>query len=509
MRDRLATLLVNRYTVEEEIGRGGWAVVYRARDLRHDRPVALKVLRDDLTALIGAERFLAEIRITARLNHPHVLPLLDSGEADGLLYYAMPFIPGGSLRDLLEREGRCSLDATARLVEQVASALEHAHRESIVHRDVKPENILLSEGLATVSDFGVARAISALDRRQLTSTGLHVGTLGYMSPEQAAGATDLDGATDEFALAAVAYEMLVGETPRRWMTDEAVRMGRFFEAEPVHREALDALPGRVEQVLVRGMALNPRDRLGGPGAFADALADAAKGGREVPDDEAREIVRRATELELAGAAETHALTMGGVEQVAAQVGLPPEQVRRAANEVAAGRELTVSNASARPRGERVQVDRVAACEADSAVHPSLVDAIQSSLGIVGHVSSVGRTLTWSPAATGVDDRKIVVTLTPKDGVTRVHVEERFELAGVRMMLPAGGAFLAMVFVMLVATFLGLASSTWATLPLVLGGVAGAFLTVNGYLTARKRRSEPELGMLADRLTALIEGTTSP
>ena len=183
--DNLQAALAARYAIEREIGHGGMAVVYRARDLRHDRIVALKVLQPGISAKLGAERFLREIRVAARLQHPHLLPLFDSGDADGLLYYVMPCVEGGSLRDLLDRDGRLAPPRALRLAREVADALDYAHRQGVVHRDIKPANILLEEGHAIVADFGVARAVSAAAEPGLTDAGTLTGTPAYMSPEQA------------------------------------------------------------------------------------------------------------------------------------------------------------------------------------------------------------------------------------------------------------------------------------------------------------------------------------
>ncbi|UCC49393.1 MAG: serine/threonine protein kinase, partial [Gemmatimonadota bacterium] len=265
--DRVRAALAGRYAIERELGSGGMATVYLARDFKHGRKVAVKVLRPELAVALGSDRFLHEIRITAQLNHPHILPLLDSGEADGLLYYVMPYVAGGSLRGLLIRERRLPLDAAVRITQQVALALEHAHRLGVVHRDVKPENILFSEGHAVVADFGIAKAVSTAGPESLTRSGFSVGTPGYMSPEQATRIADLDERTDVYSLACVVYEMLVGETPALWPMEEAQRLGRFIDAPPKHRECLDGLPGRVEQVLVRALAVRPADRFASPVEF--------------------------------------------------------------------------------------------------------------------------------------------------------------------------------------------------------------------------------------------------
>ena len=211
--EKLKALLGERYEIKRKLGEGGMAVVYLARDLKHDREVAIKTLRPELAASIGAERFLQEIRVTAKLNHPHVLALYDSGEANGVLYYVMPFVKGESLRDLINREQQLSIDDATRIAHEVAEALAHAHRQGLIHRDIKPENILLSEGHAVVADFGISRAVSVAGGARLSQTGLAIGTPAYMSPEQSAGDPNLDARSDIYSLGCVLFEMLVGQIP--------------------------------------------------------------------------------------------------------------------------------------------------------------------------------------------------------------------------------------------------------------------------------------------------------
>ncbi len=210
---RLAAALADRYRIERELGAGGMATVYLARDLRHDRDVAIKVLRPELAAALGAERFLAEVKITARLDHPHILTLIDSGDADGTLFYVMPFVRGESLRTRLARDKQLDIDDALAITTQIASALDYAHRQGVIHRDIKPENILLHEGNAFLTDFGIALAVQQAGGDRLTATGLSLGTPSYMSPEQAAGDRHLDARSDVYALGAVTYEMLAGEPP--------------------------------------------------------------------------------------------------------------------------------------------------------------------------------------------------------------------------------------------------------------------------------------------------------
>ena len=507
MTERLAAALGDRYTIVREIGRGGMATVYLAQDLRHDRPVALKVLGGDVSAAVGPERFLREIKITAQLNHPHILPLLDSGDADGLLFYVMPLVAGESLRSLLTRQGRLSLDEAVHIARQVADALDHAHRKGVVHRDVKPENVLFSEGHAIVSDFGIARAVSAAGPAQLTGTGLPLGTLGYMSPEQAAAGTSIDERTDVFALASVTYEMLVGSTPGAWMTEEDVRVGRYRDAPPDHREELDNLPGRVEQALVRAMALRAADRFDTPGAFVQEITHASGGSRSMSDSQVEEILRRATELELEEPDEGTALTMGSVEQVAAQVGIAPETVRRAANELeiaGAGRGLA-RVPEGKKKSDTIVVDRVARNQVTSADYEALVDEIHSTLGLLGHVSTVGSTLTWSPAAQGWEARKIIVTVTPLEGGTHIHVEEKLEISGWKFLVPGWGAGAAALLMLVIFIFLGLEAEGAILALFLAAGVAGGVGSATAMLKWAEHRRRPELESLADRLTMLVEG----
>jgi len=215
--DALQGTIAERYHIEREIGSGGMAIVYLARDLRHHRAVAVKVLKPQLSAALGIERFLSEIKVTANLQHPNLLPLFDSGEAGGRLFYVMPYIAGESLRARLEREGQLPIDEAVRIASAVASALDYAHRQGVIHRDLKPENILMQEGLPLVADFGIALAASHANEARLTQTGHSLGTPSYMSPEQAVG-EQVDSRTDLYSLGAVLYEMLTGEPPHTGKT---------------------------------------------------------------------------------------------------------------------------------------------------------------------------------------------------------------------------------------------------------------------------------------------------
>src|SRR6201988_1429862 len=210
---RLQSALADRYRLDREAGAGGMATVYLAQDIRHARPVAVKVLRPELAAVIGAERFLAEIKLTANLQHPHILPLFDSGEADSHLFYVMPFVEGESLRARLNREKQLPVAEAVRIATEVASALDYAHRHGVVHRDIKPENILLHDGQALVADFGIALAMTTAGGTRMTETGMSLGTPHYMSPEQAMGEREITARSDVYALGCVLYEILIGEPP--------------------------------------------------------------------------------------------------------------------------------------------------------------------------------------------------------------------------------------------------------------------------------------------------------
>ena len=283
----LADALRDRYRLERELGRGGMATVYLARDLKHDRPVALKVLHSDLAATLGPERFLREIRLAARLQHPHILPLHDSGEAAGLLWYTMPFVRGESLRERLRREVQLPVDTAVELARQVALALDYGHREGVIHRDLKPENILLSEGQALVADLGVAKALSTVGEGQLTETGMVLGTPAYMAPEQATGG-QIDGRADIYALGSVLYEMLAGEPPYTGPTAQAVIAKRFTDPVPSIRRLREEVPEAVERTIRTALARTPADRFASAAQFASALgmsstavtAPCAQAGRE-------------------------------------------------------------------------------------------------------------------------------------------------------------------------------------------------------------------------------------
>src|SRR5450432_395335 len=263
----ISTALGDRYIIEREIGAGGMAVVYLARDKKLDREVALKVLRPELGAVLGSERFLTEIKISARLDHPHILTLIDSGEADGLLYYVLPFVRGESLRATLERGRQLGLDEALTITKQVASALDYAHRQGLVHRDIKPENILIQEGEAMLTDFGIALAVKEAGGNRLTQTGLSLGTPQYMSPEQATGDRGVDARSDVYSLASVLYEMLAGEPPVTGASAQSM-IAKLMTEKPTHLRVLrDTVPASIDEALAK----TPADRFASAGEFSRAL----------------------------------------------------------------------------------------------------------------------------------------------------------------------------------------------------------------------------------------------
>ena len=275
MIDRLNAALEGRYQIDREVGEGGMATVFLADDLRHERKVALKVLKPELAAVVGAERFLAEIKTTAGLQHPHILPLFDSGEADGFLFYVMPFVEGESLREKLDREHQLPVDEAAQIAKNVAEALDYAHKQGVIHRDIKPANILLQSGKPVVSDFGIALAVGAAGGGRLTETGLSLGTPHYMSPEQATGDSHVGPAADVYALGCVLYEMLVGDPPHVASTPQAVLGKIITEPPPQVTKARRTVPPNVEAAIQKALEKVPADRFTGVAALSDALSDPA------------------------------------------------------------------------------------------------------------------------------------------------------------------------------------------------------------------------------------------
>jgi serine/threonine protein kinase len=426
----LSAALDRRYELRRVLGQGGMATVYLAYDVKHGREVALKVLLPGLAAFLGVERFLREIQIAARLTHPHILALHDSGEAEGFLFYVMPYIEGASLRQQLVATSRFTPAEALAIASPVADALSYAHRMGIFHRDIKPENILFSQGHAVVADFGIAKAISTAGGANLTRTGFPVGTPGYMSPEQAAGLTDLDARTDVYSLAVVIYEMLVGELPGRWPTEDAVRQGRFLEAPPSHRATLAHLGGRLEAGLVRGLSTRHDQRTPTPTALIDDLTGVTQGPRRrYSDGEVEQIVKRASELESTTPTVGGAMTIGGVEALAAEVGIKPDLVRQAANEVRHRSTPQAPLATSVGANKwiagptRIFTERLVDVEVPEAEFPVMVEEIRRMVSNVGQVNQLGRSFSWVAARHSSSRRDLEVAVSVRNGRTRITIQE--------------------------------------------------------------------------------------
>lgn len=506
----LATALGERYQLRRVLGRGGMATVYLADDRKHHREVALKVLLPGLAAFLGVERFLKEIQIAARLAHPHILALHDSGEAGGFLYYVMPYIDGGSLRQ------RCagrplSPDQALAIAAPVADALTYAHRMGVLHRDIKPENILFLQGHPIVADFGIAKAISTAGAANLTRTGFPVGTPGYMSPEQAAGLTDLDQRTDVYSLAVVIYEMLVGEIPGRWPTEDAVQSGRFLDALPTHRTRLAQIGSGIEGALVRGLAIRHDQRTPTPGALVEELTGSAPPPapprRRYSEEEVAEIVRRASEAEATTPTASGAMTLGGVEALAAEVGITPGTVRAAAADLA---EQRADLAPAVPPKynrwiagpTRVRLERTIEGELPDADWQELVDEIRRTLGNVGQVNQFGRSFSWSAAGRGTSRWDLEVAVSVRAGRTRISIAESFAPLMGAVFGGIGGGMGGGGMGPIIGVFAG-ALHIPAAIPLIVPlWLATTFITartVYHRITGRRTR---ELESLIDRLAAL-------
>jgi serine/threonine-protein kinase len=340
LRADLESALGSAYAIVRELGAGGMATVYLADDVRHGRRVAIKVLRPELAAALGAERFLREIAMTASLRHPHIVPLYDSGAGDASLFYIMPFVEGESLRDRLRREKQLPLEDTLRIAGEVADALGYAHARGIIHRDVKPENVLLESGHAVVADFGIAHAIDVAGGERLTETGVAIGTPSYMSPEQVAGEKSLDARSDVYALACVVYEMLAGQPPFTGPTAESVVHQHMLAPPPAVTQLRPAVPASVAAALQRAMSKTPADRFASVSQFADALArDADHAGARLPDP-ARGTRRRWWPI--AAAAAALVVVTAGVVLLTRRAPPPIRLGRRAPVTVEPGLELDPS-----------------------------------------------------------------------------------------------------------------------------------------------------------------------
>ena len=271
--ERLTAALADHYRIERELGAGGMATVYLAADLKHDRQVAIKVLKPELAAVLGADRFVVEIKTTAALQHPHILPLFDSGTADGFLYYVMPFVEGETLRAKLDRESQLGVEEAVRITTQVADALDYAHRHGVIHRDIKPENILMHDGRPMVADFGIALAVSAAAGGRMTETGLSLGTPHYMSPEQATADKEISGRADIYSLASVLYEMLTGDPPHTGASAQQIIMKIITEPAAAVTKVRKNVPPNVAAALAQALEKLPADRFESAKGFAEALVN--------------------------------------------------------------------------------------------------------------------------------------------------------------------------------------------------------------------------------------------
>ena len=496
----LAAALVDRYELLRELGRGGMATVYLASDKKHRREVALKVLLPGLSAFLGVERFLKEIQIAARLNHPHILALHDSGEAAGSLYYVMPYIDGASLRQRLDAERRLDVDRALAIAGPVADALSYAHRMGIFHRDIKPENILFSQGHPVVADFGIAKAISTAGGANLTRTGFPLGTPGYMSPEQAAGLTELDERTDVYSLAVVVYEMVVGQVPGRWPTEEAVRSGRFIDAQASHRARLAAAGQQVEGALVRGLAIRHDQRTATPVALMDEFRGLAPPRRRYSGTEVQEIVKRATEIEASTTTVGGALTIGGVEALGAEVGIAPATIRDAVQSLRAPVVLPAPPINRWIGGPTTLLfERVVEGELPESEYSVLVDEIRRLLQNVGQVSQLGRSFSWVATRGGSSARDLEVAVSVRAGRTRITIRENLGpliggiFGGIGGGMGGGGMGPIMG---IVVGALDAAAILPILIPAWLGITYATARTVYRYQTARRAMT---LEQLADRL----------
>ncbi len=310
--DRFSAQVADRYRIERELGQGGMATVYLADDLRHGRKVAVKVVHPELAAVLGAERFLSEIHVTATLQHPHILPLFDSGTADGQLFYVMPYVEGESLRGRLSRERQLPINDAVQLAREIASALDYAHRHGVVHRDIKPENVLLHDGQAVVADFGIALAVTNAGGGRLTQTGLSLGTPQYMSPEQATGEREIDARSDVYSLGAVTYEMLTGEPPFSGPSAQAI-IAKVITTDPGSLAARRrSIPPHVEDAVLTALEKVPGDRFASAAEFAEALRDPTRSRAATTARRAKPATRTRPPVKLLAAAALGALAIGSV-----------------------------------------------------------------------------------------------------------------------------------------------------------------------------------------------------
>jgi tRNA A-37 threonylcarbamoyl transferase component Bud32 len=465
----LQPALAGRYTIEREVGRGGMATVYLADDLKHHRRVAIKVLQPELAAALGTERFLREIETVARLNHPHILPLHDSGESGGFLYFVMPFVDGASLRLRLKGGQRLSADQALAIAGPVADALSYAHRMGVLHRDVKPENILFSQGHPIVADFGIAKAISTAGGTNLTSTGLALGTRGYMSPEQAVGLTELDERSDVYSLAIVIYEMLVGEVPGPWPMEDGTRPGQFLKAPASHRLHLTEAGSRIEGALVRGLAIRHEDRTPTPALLIAELTGAATPPARVARGGVQEVVER-----VAGPAMGIATEVPGAPKRNRWLGAP-----------------TV-----------FFFERLVEGEIPDTGYQAVADEIRRVLNAPGQVSQLGRSFSWGYTSTFLPWRDVGVAVSVRGGHTRITIRENL-FYGAIPIVGFGGAAVTIGISQIVGMFGGVLDTSWAGAWGIRIAWFAAILAVSriAYQQTAKRRIR-ELTELADNLVTL-------
>ena len=500
---RLTEALADQYTIEGELGVGGMATVYLAEDRKHRRKVAIKVLRPDIAAAIGADRFLKEIEVTANLQHPHILPLHDSGEAADFLYYVMPFVDGASLRGVMNAEPQLDLPYVLQMASEVAGALDYAHRQGVLHRDIKPENILLSEGHAVVADFGIAKAITKAGGQNLTMTGWALGTPGYMSPEQATGSGQLDAGNDVFSLACVIYEMLTGATPDFWPSDDEVRVGRFLEAPAAHREILDRHPVTVEQALTKAMAMRPANRFSTPGELAKALRAHPGKGSAYDTQQVRDIVRRAASDEVTHPTEDDSLTIGAVQRIGAEAGIRPERIKNAAVYLEHPIDDQGKGGGLFGPHSKIDIGLVVDREVTEDEYEDLLAEIRGAMGEVGRLNqTLGKSLSWNSLSfqhtLEGSGRLMHVMVKPGGGQTQIRITEG---GGQQPVLFGAAVAAGAVAGLMVAALLDLHSFR-VLLPLAAVSMGGSAIVARGIFTRMMAKRHRVLETLLRRLGGL-------
>ncbi len=525
----LEAALATGYALERAVGRGGMATVYLARDRKHGRQVAVKVLRPDLAASLGTDRFLKEIEIAARLAHPMIVPLYDSGEAGGFLYYVMPYVAGESLRALLNRERALPPARALDIATSVADALDYAHRAGVVHRDIKPENVLLAEGHPVVADFGIAKAVSTAGGANLTRTGYPVGTPGYMSPEQAAGLSDLDARSDVYSLACVCYEMAAGELLSRLVTSSEERVGRFVDAPNAQRRLLAELPEGVESALVRAMAIRREDRFASAAAFRAALRGLPPARRLFDTGEARDIIERAAAAQADKPTGGEGMSLETLEAIGGEVGLSPRRIHDAVRE-RVPRHDDLARHAFLGGPTLLAVQREIDAEGSDQDLGVLVAEIRSTLRLRGYVTHLGRGITWS-SQPPMDDRSarsgsslqdllsdemegeeipdIQVRIVPRSGRTVIRVEQQLSetagvLYGLLLFFGGGGGATAGVLVAALAYSL----PALAVIGCGAAAVAASYGVARSIYPGMVRRRAEKLEQLLDRLQDHIEANTA-